>query len=233
MISDRHIQTYIAGQNRITEALAHDHDDDLAHEGDDHRDEQKYELSADCKVDGCDRKRRTLGWCSSHYVQWWSTGKVPTVPFTLKGRFYKYVDKRAEDECWPWLGGISNDGYGRFSHPEADRRAHRASYEIHTGEIPTGLLIRHTCDNKVCVNPRHLLTGTIKDNARDAIERGLYRRGEGNGRAKLTADQVTEIRFASKRGVTGKALADRFGVSPEAVSAILRGRIWVGIGDHP
>lgn len=41
MISDRHIQTYIAGQNRITEALAHDHDDDLASLGDEYRDRRE------------------------------------------------------------------------------------------------------------------------------------------------------------------------------------------------
>lgn len=41
MTADRYIETFIAGQNRITEALDHDHDDDLAHEGDQFRDKRE------------------------------------------------------------------------------------------------------------------------------------------------------------------------------------------------
>jgi len=191
------------------------------------------ELEQACLVDGCDRQRRTKGWCMAHYNQWHTTGKVPTLPFTIEARFYKFVDKRAHNECWTWLGQIKNNGYGQFSIRARSMSAHRASYEISKGEIPEGLVIRHACDHKACVNPSHLLTGTPKDNVRDAVERGLHPRGETQGRAKLTLKQVVEIRNVSRAGSESqRSMARRFGVSKAAVQRVAAGRNWIGLGEN-
>ncbi len=59
----------------------------------------------------------------------------------------------------------------------------RHYYRRYKGDIPDGLLIRHTCDNTHCINPDHLLLGTDADNARDKMERGRHRpRGPGKGK---------------------------------------------------
>jgi len=186
-----------------------------------------------CMVDGCDRERRTLGCCAAHYNQWRTTGIVPTRAFTDAARFYKYVDKKGLDECWPWLAQTKKNGYGKFSIKGKSTSAHRASYEFSNGVIPAGLMIRHTCDNKKCVNPNHLLTGTGKDNARDAVERDLYPRGETQGRARLTLKQVIEIREVSAAGSESqRSMARRFGVSRAAVQHVAAGRTWIGLGDN-
>lgn len=84
-------------------------------------------------------------------------------------RFYRYVKMADPESCWEWQSTRNNSGYGKFwLHGRTDL-AHRVSYRIANGPIPNGHQIRHMCDNPTCVNPRHLLTGTGKQNARDAM----------------------------------------------------------------
>lgn len=146
-------------------------------------------------------------------------------------RFRKFIPDSSPDECWEWQSTRNNSGYGKFWLNGRTRLAHRVSYELHKGEIPAGLAVRHTCDNPPCVNPAHLLVGTGKDNARDALERNRYRRGATNGRAKLTEQQVRDIKQCWILGETQVALARRFGVSRSAVQYLLSGRNWAHVGE--
>lgn len=70
----------------------------------------------------------------------------------------------------------------------------RYTYEQNFGKIPTGLIIRHKCDNPACINIEHLELGTQKDNVQDMIKRGRKPIGENSPVAKLTDEQVREIR---------------------------------------
>jgi len=66
-----------------------------------------------------------------------------------------------EVDCWEWLGGKNNVGYGMIRHGEKMRLAHRVSYEIYNDTvIPPDILIGHTCFNYRCVNPAHLYPAT-------------------------------------------------------------------------
>lgn len=87
-------------------------------------------------------------------------------------RFWSRVAIGSADECWPWQRGVNQSGYGQISIEGKQLGAHRVSYELHYGPIPTGLHILHTCDNPACVNPAHLCTGTHGDNVQDAIVKG-------------------------------------------------------------
>ncbi len=88
----------------------------------------------------------------------------------LVERFWEKVEvRRREDECWEWHGAKAR-GYGQIV--KAGRggkllRAHRVSWELEHGPIPDGLIVRHRCDNRGCVNPSHLELGTRKDNNHD------------------------------------------------------------------
>lgn len=77
-------------------------------------------------------------------------------------------------DCWIWTGSIRNDGYGRYPVNRQWKGAHRVAYELYKGPIPEGLLVRHKCDNPLCINPEHLELGTNKDNVWD-----MYLRGRG------------------------------------------------------
>ena len=73
--------------------------------------------------------------------------------------------------CWLWLAG-SSCGYGDFWLSGKNRKAHRVSWGLYRGEIPSGLNVCHHCDVKLCVNPAHLWLGTDDENMQDAVNKG-------------------------------------------------------------
>lgn len=145
-------------------------------------------------------------------------------------RFWVKVKSLGPDECWPWTS--ATDGrYGHFWINEGRRSAyaHRVCYELTRGPIPPGLVIRHSCDNTICVNPAHLGVGTAKDNVQDQIIRGRRpdQRGERNPVAKLTAEKVREIRRLYSAGDTSQhKLGAQFGVCREVIRSVVRRRTW-------
>ena len=75
-------------------------------------------------------------------------------------RFMEKVDRRGDDECWPFLSSIGKSGCGRFFYQGKCRDAHRIGYELMIGPIPDGLDLHHRCENRLCVNPAHLQPAT-------------------------------------------------------------------------
>ncbi len=71
-------------------------------------------------------------------------------------RFWAKVDRQSDDECWAWTATTNGRGYGLFRFGGRTTRAHRFSYELARGPIPTGLELDHLCRNTLCVNPAHL-----------------------------------------------------------------------------
>lgn len=75
------------------------------------------------------------------------------------------VDRRADDECWPWLGYIMENGYGKLTHNESPSLlAHRLVYEFLIGPIPADKELDHLCRVRHCVNPTHVEPVTRKVN---------------------------------------------------------------------
>ena len=141
-------------------------------------------------------------------------------------RFHSgYVVNEITD-CWEWQHNIQKNGYGHFKHNGKSRLVHREAYKMHKGEIPDGVYVLHQCDNRCCVNPRHLFLGTALDNRLDMQSKGRHAYGERVNTAKLTEAQVFEIYALSENGVGSPRIAKRFGISQSMAWNIKTGRSW-------
>jgi hypothetical protein len=103
--------------------------------------------------------------------------------------------------------------------------AHRVAHHLASGEALASFVVRHSCDNRPCCNPAHLLSGTHQDNSDDARSRGRCATGERNGRVKITAEIAAYIR-GNPVGIKTCDLATLYGISEWTVNAIKRGEIW-------
>jgi HNH endonuclease len=152
---------------------------------------------------------------------------------TLAERFWAKVDKRGPDECWDWTAFRCWAGYGRIIiKGNRGETASRVSWELHNGLIPSGMFVCHSCDRPICVNPAHLFLGHHEDNMRDMVAKGRSPKplGERHHSAKLTAEQVKEMRAEHARGgVTMRDLAKRSGLDPSSVRAIIRRECWKSV----
>jgi hypothetical protein len=134
----------------------------------------------------------------------------------------------AESGCWEWQGYIDKHGYGKITIDGYPSLAHRASWQSCFGDINDGLLVCHKCDNRKCVNPNHLFLGTPKENSLDMFAKGRAPVviGERHGSAKLTENQVIDIRRRYKAGAVQRTLAKEYGVNPMAINKIVHNKTW-------
>lgn len=152
---------------------------------------------------------------------------------TAEQRFWAKVTipsiERTSDGCWLWIGGKTSFGHGRFCFSRGNLMpAHKYMWELVNGSIVTGLQVLHRCDVPACVRPSHLFLGTQADNICDMIQkhRKASQSGENNSSARLTPDDVREIRalYTPGRGVS--ALAGKYGVHPVTIRQIAKRERW-------
>lgn len=159
--------------------------------------------------------------------------KTEPASFTISWRSLKRFLNRIligkPDACWVWQGEPTEDGYGLFRLNGQQELAHRVAWKIANGQdVPPGLVIRHSCDYGLCVNPAHLLSGTQLDNVADRHKRGRDPRnyGEANGRAKLNRRTARKAKRLLAEGKPRKLVANICKVSLTTVDRIFRGERW-------
>lgn len=150
-------------------------------------------------------------------------------------RFWSYVDRSGE--CWNWTRCINRYGYGNYKFNGKTRTTHRIAYELVYGPIPDGLFVCHRCDNPACCNPDHLFLGTNQTNTADRHQKGRDAKGDRHGSrtipesiirgadhplAKLTPQQVRDIREAANMGETYPNLAKRYNTTTYAIYRVVK-----------
>lgn len=185
--------------------------------------ERKRQLESDplfqCLIPNCGKFRLSEKYCQTHHKRLkkfgspYSNGKPP-----VEERFWSKVNKDTDNGCWEWTGLLNDNGYGRFSFEGKPQRAHRISWFLTYGSFPK-LHLLHSCDNPLCVNPKHLREGTDLDNMQDRSNRGRAAR-------KLNEEKVRKIRKLFSENKASSDIAKMFEVSPGVIKAIKAGKIW-------
>ena len=168
-------------------------------------------------------------------------------------RFWKHVEKKGKDECWPWNGpyqGYGRDGTGkrgRFNYNKGDSSVypHRLTFDAaNPGVLIPGMNVHHRCHNgggaclatDYCVNPAHLYMGTQQDNVDDMVEAGRSLKGSRRPEAILTDEQVLSAyglwayfghKKTKKQGtITIRSLANSLGCSRSSLNCAFLGYSW-------
>ena len=125
-------------------------------------------------------------------------------------------------KCWEWKASKNRGGYGQIRVGGRKGRpllAHRASWMIHNGSVPSGFIVIHDCDNPGCVRPGHLRLGTHSENKLDACLKGRIARGKRLPHTRLTVRQVIEIRRMYTRMI--RVAARKYKISQSMVTSIV------------
>lgn len=151
-------------------------------------------------------------------------------------RLLDRIDYKITDSgCWECVSHKARRaGYPVFKISGKLFSGHRLVYEQEKGPIPKGMLVRHTCDNRECLNPDHLLLGTYKDNFEDMRrQRGIndlstarVNKGSRNGQSKITENDVLKIRELLKQNLPGTVIAKKFNVTKSIISRIKTKTTW-------
>ncbi len=149
-----------------------------------------------------------------------------TSPIITENFFQRHGAKIAfagPNDCWLWTGAKGSHLYGMVRACMTARLAHREAYEAVNGAgSAAGLVVRHRCDVRACVNPAHLQIGTHSDNVRDKVERGRHP-------TKLTEADVRTIRseyVPRSKDFNLHVLASRFGVDQSLIALVVKRKIW-------
>ena len=124
------------------------------------------------------------------------------------------------DACIEWKGAVRKDGYGITWKDGKPAYAHRVAIEATAGEV-----VMHSCDNRKCVNPKHLSIGSNKKNSEDMVAKGRQCSGEQSHLAKLTEEQVRHIRRLQGM-ISSRSCGRLFGISKTNVLDIWNKRTW-------
>lgn len=156
------------------------------------------------------------------------------MPAPVIERLIRHTVGYSGSGCWEWIGETDRSGYGRMQFKKDGRKksrfVHRVAYKHFHPDWDERAHVLHKCDNPPCWNPDHLFLGDQEANMHDMKAKGRANngdtRGEKNGRAKLTWDQVREMRAMFEKGFSRSHICEKFNTPRWNLGYILRNQSW-------
>lgn len=149
------------------------------------------------------------------------TNKITLSPKDII-RLWSKIQTGPLKNCWPWLAGTDNAGYGRINIAGKNRKASRVVYTLVYGHTP--LFVCHACDNPLCCNPAHLWAGTVTDNNQDAKVKG---RTISIERTSIVTPQIArDIANRKQAGQSAREITKALNLKLSTVRGIYYGNRW-------
>jgi hypothetical protein len=159
-------------------------------------------------------------------------GATPGRPQNTPDELWKKVNKRGENECWEWMGYVSESGYGRTQINDKPYYAHRVIFnlvypgviELNSPRNKKGIgFLMHSCDNRLCCNPAHLKVATLHENNKDCLAKGrrVLPKGEDHPRSVFTNEEIKQILEMRQLGKTAKHIAQAMNKKHSTVKSLL------------
>lgn len=183
-----------------------------------------------CSFKGCGKQVRSAGLCEAHYKRQWRHGDAGSggIQRGQKEPWLRDHVGHTGDACLIWPFTRLSNGYGYLRLNGKMTTASRFMCELVNGPPPEPWYeAAHTCGagHNGCVHPGHLAWKTPSKNRADKVAHGTHNRGSQNHRAKLTEQQVLEIRALDGKEKLS-SIARRYGVRPNVVSQIMSRAVW-------
>ena len=145
-------------------------------------------------------------------------------------RFLDNIDSGDREDCWSWQGGIqrrpNGEEYPIFYFNGTQKPAHRILWRVYySNYLRKDEVIQHTCDHSWCMNPNHIYKVDRELDAREHAKERVRRRqgyGENHPKARLSDQEIAEIRHRVKNGELRKDVAADFGISKSYVSMLVK-----------
>lgn len=178
-----------------------------------------------CEITNCLKVANRKDVCEMHYYRMRRNGDYyhkkssnPTRPIDFK------VD---ENNCFIVTSHVAySHGYFMTKINGIRKSIHRLVYEECFGEIPEGLVVRHKCDVRGCINPEHLELGTQHDNVMDTVSRNRTLRGIKHPQCKLDEETVREIKSMLAGGLRNCEISKKLNLHKSTICNIKHGNNW-------